>query len=166
MPGSLLSIATALLLYQGVYYLYLLYIGGGWLCPYFPYGIFKFYFLRGYSMEARILLLLVLASTSYPKIRKLFQGLRLESWSTFTSSCIGLLLGLWFVFVEQVGSLTFVWWTYPSLLGVILLSLPLKLSHKKGSTKLNNPQRFLSNPFTIALPHQQGNLPIRPLSKL
>jgi len=160
MPANLLAIATALLLYQGIYYLYLLYIGSGWICPYFPYGIFKFYFLKGYSMEARILLLLVLASTSYPTIRKLFQGLRLQSWSAFTSSLIGLLLGLWFVFVEQIGSLAFVLWTYPISLGLILLSLPFKLSAKKHSARLTNPERAINTPFSISLPHQQGKLPI------
>jgi hypothetical protein len=160
MQSNLLAIVTALLLYQGAYYLYLLYIGSGWICPYFPYAIFKFYFVKGYSMEARLLLLLVLSSTSYPKIRKLIQGLRLQSWRAFTSSCIGLLLGLWFIFVEQLGSLNFVLWAYPSLLGLILLSLPFKLSEKNCSTKLLNPRRSLNTPFSISLPTQQSNLPI------
>jgi hypothetical protein len=163
MQGNLLAIITALLVYQGVYYLYLLYIGSGWVCPYFPYAIFQWRFVIGYALESRMLLLLVLSSINYPKIRHVIQGFYLKDWKTFGKSCVEILLALGFIFVEQLGSLELILWTYPALLVLILLSLPLPsnlLNNKHSSLQVTNPHYHAATPLSISLPTQQGSLPI------
>jgi hypothetical protein len=162
MSSSLLSIVTALLVYQGSYYLYLLYIGHVWVFPYFPYFIFKWRFLGGYSLESRILLLLVLSGSNYPKIKQLIQGLYQEGWKEFGSSCIGLLLVLSFIFVEQLFSFNLILWAYPGLLIILLSTLPLPINVLQGSSslKVTSPSHYVHTPFSIALPTKKGTLPI------
>lgn len=161
MHSNCLAIATALLLYQGSYYLYLLYLAKGWLCPYFPYSVFKWYFLRSYSLESRILLLLVLITANYPQVKVLIQDLVQKTWKDSWKSWLGLMLGISFILVEQLENLELILWAYPSLLGLILLTLPLKGSHKASKSLLvESPTRHLHTPWSISLPTQQENLPI------
>ena len=151
MQRPILTLAAVLLLYQAVYWLYLLRVSEYFVWQGFPYALFHLSFFTHHSVWMRLLLLLILLHTHFHTLLAWRQqGPKL---------LIGfLLLSLLFLGFDRCFGLYTAPYAFPVLLAAILFLPPY--APPKPTFAVNNPQARSQSDQAIALPTHTGYLPI------
>ena len=156
MDRNLLSIATALLLYQGLYYCHLLCAHGIYTAQWAT-TLFSLQFLTRHYALGRALLVLLLLALHYGKLAAFA---RAQQGGRVLVTFLGYALAAFaFVALDAWLAAGAALWVHPLLL-VLLSCLPLCKALPKGATSLKQPTVWKSTEWSIALPTQAGILPI------
>ena len=153
MRRQLVTLATLLLLSQGLYSLYLLAAADLFLLPGFPYRLFSLSLFNEDSIYLRGLLLGVIVRIHYERIVTWLQGE--GAWARLLGYLI--VSGLFLFFDRFLGLYTTLG-LLPALLG--LLFLPELLQPSLPAFAITKLQQYKNTPYSIALPTRDELLPI------